>query len=662
MNLLKFYSQQNLLLKQCTKTWVTCHNKAFLNVSRHSVLPLRSGGGYGIYFQIRPMTRFPYRHHENMNGEKLLRSLPGYKHLLFEAPEEDGMENCERAQVSQGSASKYQSTTGDGKRWRDSVNTFIETAYSCQDELPITHPKIQEVIENVLADLKWCSDDELCQVLYHVRYFLPCPSSKDPAFMKVWSRIDEECLLRHPTWSLDFCFVVADLWYGISLARFSQFHWTLIKKLFRKVNKLSKEHFVRFMFCLNLNREMPDNSNPYDLEYSLYKLVDQLSAEEVVVIAMAFFKTQTHIRDPQLMKALMHTVMKTSDSLDSISVAAVAKLTRFCTDTKSAEDVWQFQEKFIPEIPKLSIAACTHLALSGTNSLSPNQELIQRVVDRLEENMEEARLKELERISLAMTMYNADCDKLCNMIADELQKPERADEIRKYGRCLPAILHFLSIRNILHSDLISMCLSKEFRDTYYGRGKEIFQREILCLDVVADLEIPTYNGNRLGEKSFNLIMKKNMMRLKSPTSIKVSLYQKCVFGVTDTVQLVMRDKSLCHSCGILPHHHTVAIVVCTNSEGHFVKVPQHLTEIEAYKIKKISKNDTNLTYHAIVIMGRNSYLFKSRELTGQSQLQIRQTQKLGYRTHMVHYQDWDSLRDEEQRKSYINNILKNCSE
>ncbi|CAL8110514.1 unnamed protein product [Orchesella dallaii] len=634
MNLLKL-SHHTFLLKQCTKTWVACQRTSFstLNISNLSLLPASC-----VHFQTRPLTKFRYRHHENMNGEKLLRALPNYKHLLFEAPEEDEM--AERAMLSQGSVSKP-TTPAEGKQWRDSVNAFIETARSCQDQLPITHPKIKEVIENVLADLKWCSDDELCQVLYHVRYFLPCPSSKDPEFMKVWSRIDEECLLRHVTWSLDFCFVVADLWYGISLARLSQFHWTLIKKLFRRCDKLSKEHFVRFMFCLNLNRDMPANSIPYDLEYRLHKIGDQLTAEEVVIIAMAFFKTQTHIRDPDVMRKLMRIAMQSSDSLDSISVAAISKFTRFCADSKTGETVWELQEKFIPEIPKLSIPACTHLALTGTNSLSPNKELIQRVIKRVEENMEEARLKELERIALAMTMFNADCDKLCNKIAEELQKPERADEIRKYGRCLPAILHYLSIRNIFLPDLISMCLSKEFRDTYYGKGREIFQRELLCLDIAIDLEIPEYNGNRLGEKMFNLIMKRNMLRLKPPTSLKVSVYQRFLFGVTEAIELILLDKDLFHLCNVLPQHHTMAIVVCTNNEGQHVKIPEYFIDTEAYKIKKIKKDNTNLQYHALVLLGKNLHIFNSKELTGQAQLQIRQMKKLGYKIHMVLFNSSD---------------------
>lgn len=40
-----------------------------------------------------------------------------------------------------------------------------------------------------------------------------------------------------------------------------------------------------------------------------------------------------------------------------------------------------------------------------------------------------------------------------------------------------------------------------------GSGKEIFQRELLCLDVLADLEIENYTGKRLEAKTCNFIMK-----------------------------------------------------------------------------------------------------------------------------------------------------------
>lgn len=419
-----------------------------------------------------PGTVSLFRHDENLNAVRLLKSLPLYKNLMFQS-EDTVVEESHLLvhQLSQPlSSSSGLTSVKPDSGLRSTVTAFIETALLSQEaKLPVTHPKNQVVVQALLQELSVLTDDELCQVLYYMRFFAPCPSSKDPAYMTVWKELDKECQTRRYTWSVDFSFVVADLWYGINLARLSEFHWNLIKRLFRKCDKLSKEHLVRFMFCLNLNRDMPENCSAYDLEYSVNKVCNKLTPEEVVVIGMAFFKTQTPIRDPDLLKRLLKIFMQSSESADSVSVAGIAKLARFCSDYRSSEIIREFQEKFIPELPRLSITACTHLALTGTNSLSPQKELIQLVLERVQENVSEARLKELERISLAMTMFNADCDVLGKIIAEELQTPERADEIRKYGRCLPAILHYLSFRNVFIPDLMSMCLSKAFRDTYYGK-------------------------------------------------------------------------------------------------------------------------------------------------------------------------------------------------
>lgn len=412
-----------------------------------------------------------FQHAENLNAVRLLKSLPVYKNLLFQS---DGLadESHLQVQLSQEASSQGKVVKVDSG-WRDSVVAFIESAYTSHEaKLPVTHPKNQEAVGNLLKEIAQVTDDELCQILYHMRFFAPCPSGKDPSYMSIWKQLDKECQVRRPTWSLDFSFVVADLWYGMNLARHSEFHWSLIKKLFRKCDKLSKEHFVRFLFCLNINRDIPDNINTYDLEYSLNKICHLLTPEEVVIIGMAFFKTQTPLRDPNLLKRLLIIFMKNSESMDSVSVSAISKLTRYSADYKSSQIVQEFQDKFIPEIPRLSITACTHLTLTGTNCLSPNKELIQLVTNRIQEDITEARLKELERVCLSMTMFNADCDQLAKLIAEELQRPERADEIRKYGRCLPALLHYLSIRNIFIPDLISMCLSKAFRDTYYGKNSK----------------------------------------------------------------------------------------------------------------------------------------------------------------------------------------------
>lgn len=77
-----------------------------------------------------------------------------------------------------------------------------------------------------------------------------------------------------------------------------------------------------------------------------------------------------------------------------------------------------------------------------------------------------------------------------------------------------------------------------------------------------------------------------------------------------------------------------AIVFCQDSEEKLVPVPQYLTEYESHAIKKI-ENNLSISFHALLLCGRNTYLYNTKELSGQANLQLRQIQKIGYKTHLV---------------------------
>lgn len=77
-----------------------------------------------------------------------------------------------------------------------------------------------------------------------------------------------------------------------------------------------------------------------------------------------------------------------------------------------------------------------------------------------------------------------------------------------------------------------------------------------------------------------------------------------------------------------------ALVYCRDQDGKLVQIPQYLKDIESHHIKKL-QIESAITYHALILCGRNMYLYNTYELSGQATLQLRQIQKLGYKTKLV---------------------------
>ena len=80
---------------------------------------------------------------------------------------------------------------------------------------------------------------------------------------------------------------------------------------------------------------------------------------------------------------------------------------------------------------------------------------------------------------------------------------------------------------------------------------------------------------------------------------------------------------------------TIAVVHCRNAQGKLAPIPQDYFEVPVHYVKKIQGCPEGITFHAIILVGRSLHFWNKRGLTGQAKLQIRQTEKLGYKTKLV---------------------------
>jgi len=241
----------------------------------------------------------------------------------------------------------------------------------------------------------------------------------------------------------------------------------MVKKLFRKCDKLNKEQFVRFLFCLVRTRSLPDAINTYELEYNLQRLINTLDIEELTIAAMAFFKTQTPIRNTELHDKVLTVAIDNADSMDSISVGSLAKLGRYNRQYTAEKRILKYLDKFESKLDELSTQALLHLALMGTgvNAYHP---ILHKILKRVEGNVSELRLNEMERFLLSFVMFNVPCGSFQDKIFEEIRSPKREKEVKRYGRCLPAILHYSSIQGNYAQDLINIVLSPTFIQDNYG--------------------------------------------------------------------------------------------------------------------------------------------------------------------------------------------------
>jgi len=324
-------------------------------------------------------------------------------------------------------------------------------------------------VEAVIAQKSSFSDEEVKALLYLTTLPSQLPKEKAANFEKFWKGLDEECLSRSKTWTYNELFAVSELWYLNALFSHSAFSWYLVKKMFRRCEKLTTVEFMRFLFCLNLVRQIPKSINTYELEHCLAQHVQGLNSIEVSIAALAFFKTQTPIRDFDLLTKFMETAIRDAPHLESVFVASLSKVGRLSGRGKTSALLYSFQEAFLPEVERLSMPAAMHLAIISTRTQVLHEPLIFSVLRKVEKNLEQTRLKEIERLLLLFTMFDVDCDAFCQKVLEDLKTPGREKELDEFGRVYLAILFYISMRQIYPYDLISQVLDSKFLTKHFGR-------------------------------------------------------------------------------------------------------------------------------------------------------------------------------------------------
>lgn len=212
------------------------------------------------------------------------------------------------------------------------------------------------------------------------------------------------------------------------------------------------------------------------------------------------------------------------------------------------------------EIPRLSNFCCLHIALLGTNLQILHEGCLVKVAHKLVkdiENPSKLRLKDLERLLLALTMFevepNTDPD-IYEAIFKEIHRDERLNEIVVYPRSLASTLLFLSMKGLYSHELMSRLLDTEFINETFGKSAKTLPREIFVLDKCIEIDCPTYINNRLDKvKSYKAAKWLTEFAPSYDQAKKLQSAAKFYLDVVDHVKLLVGGERKIFVNHVLPH-------------------------------------------------------------------------------------------------------------
>jgi len=368
-----------------------------------------------------------------------------------------------------------------------------------------------------------------------------------------------------------------------------------------------------------------------------------LSLNELGIVAMGLFKTQTFLKYDPLIDAIFTRLLTEDLSLmTDINKSAVLKLLRKTGHASRLDKVHSLLEAMHPQLPEMSLPAQLQLVLLGTSSLTFSSKVVAGVAASFSQNVASLRLKDIERLCLAMMLYNfvpegnSDIlDRFCR----QLRTKDKLEEAYKYPKSFISCLNYMAILKHLPLDLLSVALHPRMIEaTQLNHNYADIGREVLELDCIVELELSDYRGNRLSPLKKNSLVDLYSGRNRLPREVAFSEQthqEKLTNVVEEKLQTLLGVEA--STTFILTHASLPDIVTCCDLAGNPAPIPPSYLRQDRRRHKLPTEG---LDYTAVVIAGRNHYIRGTGRLRGQMEMKIRHLQRLGYAVVVVPFHEF----------------------
>lgn len=219
------------------------------------------------------------------------------------------------------------------REWRKATSEEIVQAfqnileYCVKNEIPVSDTRLDKLVDGVMDNAEKLTDQQLETLLKCLPKFPPCENYNSNNFHDLWSCLDDICTFRMSEWSIDKMLYFAELWYHLHLGKITDYTFAMLDRIERKAQQLdlTKEQLVKVFFYFNICRR---RTVCFDYQYAVERVVHAMTADELAIVAMGFFKTKTKIKPFKILEAMCNKIIQEHDKMHEITLAALLKVCR----------------------------------------------------------------------------------------------------------------------------------------------------------------------------------------------------------------------------------------------------------------------------------------------------------------------------------------------
>lgn len=542
----------------------------------------------------------------------------------------------------------------------DILNIFksLQT-FCCQNQIDISDARFDNLVDGLMDHCRELTDSELLEFVHLLNRYPRCVSYKEHNFHDVWSCLDDMSRERLSNKKTDYLLKLANAWYELDLGRIGQYVFELIDVLCKRSHQLTKDQVVKAFFFINVCRRKPV---PFELEQVVNKYLKELSIDELGIIALGYFKSKSKIKFEHILLTMMVAIEKECSTVNQITLSSILKIIRFSNIGNIIRELDKMLDVLVGDIERFSAQCCLHIAIIGSGAIHYHEKSMvratQRILDKIG-NVEEVRLKDIERLLVASTMVDYRpkvCPDLFDAAFKEIHEPRRQAELVSFPRLLPCILGCLGMVNMYSYELMDKILDREYIFDTYGKNFGNIGREIFTLDCCIDIECPDYRGNRLPPNLKYRLVKwlTEFIPIRNQEK-KLTAYDQLHLDVIDNLIYIVGNKDAVKVDFVAPHFSRADIILCKNkTTNKFIEPPgfqQYVFGDVMYALK-----DPNLDWYALSIIGWNNTIRNTSHPVGMVTMKQRHLNKLGYNSRLVIWNQYMNL-SKDSKMNYIHSLL-----
>nr|XP_019530042.2 uncharacterized protein LOC109401889 [Aedes albopictus] len=547
---------------------------------------------------------------------------------------------------------------------REVLDWFHRVADICKQEgMRVSDERFDGFVEAMVGRMVELTDEEIVEVLHLLARIGPeTPAVDTRNFMELWNAADRVCLARVPKWNTEKLLYMADQWYPLKVAKIGKFVGKAMWKISTRLRKLPRDQLVRAVFYINLTRTPVENM--IDIEFNLKNNFFDFEIDDIAILCMGFFKTATPVRSVELIERIYQFTIHSSKDVKDISLAAILKLLRYSSKIPHAPSMERLLTALIPEIPRMSLFCCLHLALLGSDIHLCHQASLEVIIERFTKDIQLLRLKDMERIAFIIGHFNMTIPDqkdiaLLKAIIEEL--PNRIQEITQYPKSYLSLLNFMTLKEIYSEPLITAAFEKRFLFMTYGRNVAGAGREVISLDAFLriNLKNANYTGNYFPQKPFKVVAKLTQDYVPS-REYRLTKSDRMLLEIQSAFQ---SRHQFAHIIHLLPHFQRPDVILLWDQgRKQFLDVAARCPEqysgdiLSREQLLKDDAADGNLRLIAVVAGGWNCYVRDQNRVTGGFAMKLKQLGLVGFETVVIPWHEWP-LESLEAKKTYLFNIL-----